>query len=124
MWTEDQICTTLINAAFKVHTTLGPGLLESAYEKCLAFEARKQGLTILTQVPLPLQYDGTIIDCGYRLDLLAEEKVIVEVKSIEKFDTIHLAQILTYLKLSGCKIGYLLNFNVSGLKNGIKRVIL
>ena len=124
MRSENEICSILIDSAFKVHTALGPGLLESAYEKCLAYEARKRGLSVLTQVPLPLLYDETIIDCGYRLDLLAEDKVIVEIKAVERFDKIHLAQILTYLKLSGCSIGYLINFNVSGLKNGIKRVIL
>ena len=121
---ENEIGARILDAAFQVHSFLGPGLLESSYEKCLAFELSSRGLTTNAQVPLPLIYRGFQLDCGYRIDLLVEDSVIVEVKAIEAFDDIHLAQILTYLKLSGKKLGYLLNFNVQKLKQGIKRVVL
>ena len=114
----------ILGCAFKVHTELGPGLLESAYEECLYYELKKSGLEVEKQKALPLIYQEIKLDAGYRLDLLIEEgKVIVEIKAIEAFTDVHTAQILTYLKLSKCTIGLLLNFNVSSLKNGIKRLI-
>ncbi len=115
---------TVLDCSFQVHTALGPGLLESAYEECLYYEIQQSGLNVLMQVRLPLVYKEVKLDAGYRIDLLVENKVIIEVKSIESLADIHLAQILTYLKLSGCKLGLLVNFNVSHLKDGIKRVIL
>lgn len=121
---ENNIGTILLDAAFAVHKELGPGLLESTYEACLSYETLQRGLTIETQVPLPVIYKEVKLDCGYRIDLRAESKVIVEVKSIEALHDIHLAQILTYMKLSNCKLGYLINFNVVKLKDGIKRVVL
>ena len=121
---ENEIGTLLLNAAYAVHKRLGPGLLESTYEACHAFESRERGLFIETQVALPVVYKEVKLDCGYRIDLLAERKVIVEVKAVETLNEVHLAQVLTYMKLSGCKLGYLINFNVKNLKDGIKRVIL
>lgn len=115
---------TVLDCSFKVHTALGPGLLESAYEECLYYELLKSGLSVQKQKPLPLVYEEVKLDAGYRVDLLVENKVIVEIKSVESLADIHMAQILTYLKLSGCKLGLLANFNVKHLKNGIRRVIL
>jgi len=120
----EKIFKTVLDCSFQVHTALGPGLLESAYEECLYYEIQQSGLNVLMQVRLPLVYKEVRLDAGYRIDLLVENKVIIEVKSIESLADIHLAQILTYLKLSGCKLGLLVNFNVSHLKDGIKRVIL
>ena len=120
----EKIFKTVLDCSFQVHTALGPGLLESAYEECLYYEIQQSGLNVLMQVRLPLVYKEVKLDAGYRIDLLVENKVIIEVKSIESLADIHLAQILTYLKLSGCKLGLLVNFNVSHLKDGIKRVIL
>lgn len=121
---ENEIGTLILDAAFKVHTELGPGLLESTYEACLCYECREMGMFIETQVPLPVIYKDVKLDCGYRIDLLAEKKVIVEIKSVESLNDVHLAQVLTYLKLSRCKLGYLINFNVAKLKTGVKRVVL
>jgi len=115
---------TILDSAFQVHTILGPGLLESAYEECLYFELLQAGLNVQKQKTLPLIYKDKKLDAGYRIDLLVEQKIIVEIKSVESFCDVHLAQILTYMKLSQCKLGLLLNFNVSHLKNGLKRVIL
>ena len=106
----------------KVHTILGPGLLESAYEECLFYELKKSGLKVEKQKPLPLIYEEVKLECGYRIDIIVENKIIVEIKSVESLNDLHLAQILTYLKLSKCKYGLLMNFNVLHLKNGIKRV--
>ena len=114
----------VLDCSFQVHTALGPGLLESAYEECLYYELLQSGLNVKKQIPLPLIYKEVKLDAGYRIDLLVENKVIVELKSIESLADIHMAQILTYLKLSGCKLGLLVNFNVKHLKDGIKRVIL
>ncbi|MDA3893039.1 MAG: GxxExxY protein [Salinivirgaceae bacterium] len=122
--TEDQISKIILDCAFKVHTRLGPGLLESAYRKCLAYELRKAGLSVEEEKPLPLIYDEIRMDCGYRLDLLVNSKVIVELKTVEAFNDVHQAQILTYMKLTDVKLGLLLNFYVKSLKNGIKRFIL
>ena len=121
---ENEIGTILLDAAFAVHKELGPGLLESTYEVCLSYESVQRGLFIETQVPLPVVYKEVKLDCGYRIDMRDERKVIVEVKSVEALNDVHMAQILTYMKLSGCKLGYLINFNVKLLKTGIKRVVL
>ncbi|HET9434068.1 MAG TPA: GxxExxY protein [Chitinophagaceae bacterium] len=121
---ENEIGTIILDAAFAVHRELGPGLLESTYEKCLGYESVQRGLMIETQIALPVVYKDVKLDCGYRIDMRANKKVIVEVKSVEALNDIHLAQILTYLKLSNCKLGYLINFNVVKLKDGIKRVVL
>ena len=121
---ENEIGTLILDAAFEVHKTLGPGLLESSYEHCLAYELLNKGLRTALQKPLPLVYKETKLECGYRIDLLVEDKVIVEVKAVEAIHDIHLAQVLTYLKLTNCKLGYLLNFNVVQLKSGVKRVVL
>jgi GxxExxY protein len=107
-----------------MHTALGPGLLESAYEECLLFELRQKGLLVEKQKALPLVYEGVTLDTGYRIDLLVENCVIVEIKAVEALNEVYLAQLLTYLKISGCKLGLLINFNVKHLKDGIKRVIL
>jgi GxxExxY protein len=122
--TEDQISKVILDCAFKVHTMLGPGLLESAYRTCLAYELRKAGLTVEEEKALPLIYDEIKLDCGYRLDLLVNSKVIVELKTVEAFNEVHQAQILTYMKLTEVKLGILLNFYVKSLKNGIRRFIL
>lgn len=114
----------LLDACFKVHKALGPGLLESSYELCLAYELQKSGLQVATQVPMPIRYEEVKLDAGYRIDLLVENSIVVEVKAVEDFHPVHLAQILTYLKLSGNRLGLLVNFNVGLLKNGIKRVVL
>ncbi|NOQ25009.1 MAG: GxxExxY protein [Bacteroidales bacterium] len=119
----EKIFKTILDCAFKVHTALGPGLLESAYEECLYYEIKKSGLKVEKQKSLPLVYEEIKLDAGYRVDLLVENKVVIELKSVEALADIHLAQILTYLKLSGCKLGLLVNFNVKHLKDGIKRVI-
>jgi GxxExxY protein len=113
----------IIDAAIKVHSTLGPGLLESAYEACLAHELRKRGIRVETQVTLPIEYDGIRLDAGYRIDLLVEGVVIVELKSVEKMNPIFEAQILSYLKLSHLHVGLLINFNVLHLKDGLKRSV-
>lgn len=120
---ENEIGDIVLGGAMKVHSALGPGLLESAYEICLAHEITKQGLSIKQQVLLPVQYNGLKLDAGYRLDLLVHNKVIVELKAVEKLLPIHMAQLLSYLKLSGCSLGYLLNFNVVHMKDGIKRIV-
>jgi GxxExxY protein len=113
----------VVDAAMKVHSTLGPGLLESAYEACLAHELRKRGLKVQTQAVLPIMYDGERLDAGYRIDLLVEELVIVELKTVARVLPIHEAQLLSYLKLSGCKVGLLINFHVRQLKHGITRLV-
>jgi GxxExxY protein len=117
----NNITGKIVDASIKVHTHLGPGLLESAYEACLAYELRQRGLDVDVQVPLPIRYGEVQLDVGYRLDLLVESCVIVELKSVEKMIPLYDAQLLSYLKLSGNRIGLLINFNVTHLKNGIKR---
>ena len=119
----DHITGNIIGAAIAVHRVLGPGLLESAYEACLAFELVERGLKIEQQKPLPVVYRKVELDCAYRLDLLVEGLVIVEIKSVDNLAPIHMAQLLSYLKLSGCKVGLLMNFNVKILKDGIRRVV-
>ncbi|MCX7986209.1 MAG: GxxExxY protein [Bacteroidales bacterium] len=120
---ENQITEIIIGKAIQVHKALGPGLLESAYEECLNYELLKSGLKVERQKGLPLIYEEVKLDCGYRVDLWVEKKVIVEIKSVETLNDIHMAQILTYLKLSGCKVGLLINFNVLRLMEGLKRVV-
>ena len=122
--TEDQISKIILDCAFKVHTKLGPGLLESAYRTCLAYELRKAGLFVEEEKPLPLIYEEIKLECGYRIDLLVNSKVIIELKTVEAFTDVHQAQTLTYMKLSGCHLGLLINFYVKSLKDGIKRFIL
>jgi GxxExxY protein len=119
---ENEVGDALLGAAMKVHSVLGPGLLESAYETCLVHELGQRGLDVKRQVALPLIYDGIKLDAGYRLDLLINDRIIVELKSVDKFLPIHTAQLLSYLKLSGLKLGYLLNFNVVHMREGIKRI--
>ena len=119
----NQLTEQILKCAFSVHSALGPGLLESAYEECLYYELLQSGLKVEKQKALPLVYREVKLDAGYRIDLLVENSVVVEIKSIEAFTDVHIAQVLTYLKLSGCKIGLLLNFNVTSLKNGIKRLV-
>ena len=119
----NEITEKVIGCAIKVHRALGPGLLESTYEVCLEHELVKEGLKVKTQVALPVVYDGLRLDAGYRIDMLVEDAVIVELKSIESLHPIHEAQVISYLKLSGKKIGLLINFNVKLLKGGIKRLV-
>ncbi len=121
--TENEISKIVFDCALKVHQALGPGLLESAYEECLFYELRQLDLIVEKQKPLPLIYKEVKLDIGYRVDLFIEKKFIVEIKSVESLNDIHLAQLLTYLRLSDCKLGFLINFNVKLLKDGIKRVI-
>lgn len=120
----EKVFKNILDCSFQVHTALGPGLLESSYEECLNYELIQAGLKVKKQQPLPLIYKDIKLNIGYRVDLLVENSVIVEIKSVEALADIHLAQILTYMKLSECKLGLLVNFNVKHLKNGIKRVIL
>jgi GxxExxY protein len=120
---ENEISSQIIGAAIEVHKHLGPGLLESSYEACLLFELRKRGVNVKSQVALPISYKGVQLEAGYRIDILVEEKVIIEIKTVEDFADIHLAQILTYLKLSKLKLGLLINFNSVKLVDGLKRVV-
>ncbi len=120
---ENELSRIVFDCALKVHQTLGPGLLESAYEECLFFELKKTGLKIEKQKPLPLIYEEIKLEIGYRLDIIIENKLILEIKSVDALNEIHFAQLLTYLKLTDCKLGLLLNFNVILIKNGIKRVV-
>ena len=119
---ENELSRSILDAAFRVHSALGPGLLEGAYEACLAYELRAEGFSVLTQVPLPLVYREVTLDIGYRLDLVVEDLVVIEIKSVDALAAIHQAQLLSYLKLSGKRLGLLINFNVVRLKDGIKRL--
>ncbi|MFZ2447947.1 MAG: GxxExxY protein [Syntrophobacteraceae bacterium] len=119
----NKITEEIIGAAIAVHRELGPGLLESTYEACLAYELDQRGLGVERQKALPVEYRGVRLDCGYRIDLLVEGSVVVELKAVEKLDSIHEAQLLSYLKLSGSPIGLLLNFNVTELRRGIRRLV-
>ena len=116
--------TQVLNSAFKVHSALGPGLLESAYEECLYFELREKGMGVEKQKPMPLIYQEVKLDVGYGLDLFIEKQIVVEIKSVESLNEVHLAQILTYMKLSNSNLGLLVNFNVRHLKDGIKRIVI
>ena len=120
----DELSKKVIGFALEVHKTLGPGLMESVYEKCLSFELTKAGLKYEIQKAIPVNYKGVQIDCGYRIDILVEGKLIVELKSVDKVLPLHQSQILTYMKLAGISTGLLLNFNVSKLKDGIQRFVL
>lgn len=120
----EELTSSILKCAYKVHSALGPGLLESAYEECLHYELDKAGLATVKQKPMPLVYENRKLDLGYRIDLLVEDKIVIEVKSVDALNPVHLAQLMTYLKLSGCRIGFLINFNVESLKTGIKRVIV
>jgi GxxExxY protein len=120
---EDSLSKEIIGAAIEVHRHLGPGLLESAYEHCLCRELSVRGIAFQQQLPLPIRYKGELLDCGYRLDIVVDSLVIVELKAVDALESIHNAQLLTYLKLSGCRLGLLLNFNVPVLRRGIKRIV-
>lgn len=122
--TENEISNKVIGCAIEVHRKLGPGLLESAYQECLCYELILQGLKVEREKPMPIIYKDIQINQGYRLDLLVEDKVVIEIKTVEAFKDVHLAQTLTYLKLGNYKLGLLLNFNVTVLREGIKRVVL
>ena len=119
----EEIAKIIVDSAIKVHRALGPGLLESAYQQCLAYELRKRGLRVDCEVTLPIVYDGQQIDTGYRIDMLVEECVIIENKAVDQILPIHQAQLLTYLKLRNCKLGFILNWNVRLMKDGIKRMV-
>jgi len=119
----EEVARQIVDAAIKVHRALGPGLLESAYQHCLAYELRKRGLRVDCEVTLPIVYDGQQIDAGYRIDMLVEDAVIIENKTVEQLLPIHQAQLLTYLKLRDCRLGFLLNWNVTLMKHGIKRMV-
>jgi GxxExxY protein len=119
----NKITEAIIGAAIEVHRTLGPGLLESAYEACLVYELQSKGLKVEQQKPVPVIYHQVKLDCGYRLDLLVEAQVIVEIKSVEEISPVHQAQLLSYLKLTGLHTGLIINFNVKLLKHGIQRLV-
>jgi GxxExxY protein len=119
-----ELTGSILRCAYKVHSKLGPGLLESAYEECFYYELEKAKLIVMKQKPMPLIYEEKKLELGYRIDLFVENKVVIEIKSVDTINPVHLAQLMTYLKLSKCKIGFLINFNVVSLKDGIKRVIV
>jgi GxxExxY protein len=121
--TENEISNKVIGLAIEVHSVLGPGLLESAYKECLYYKVNQSGVWVEKEKPMPLVYENVKLDCGYRIDLLIENKLIIEIKSVEALNDIHLAQTLTYMKLGNYKLGLLMNFNVLKLKDGIKRVV-
>ncbi len=120
---ENELSNKIIGLAIEVHTILGPGLLESAYKECLYYKTAKSGLFVEKEKPMPLIFEEVRLDCGYRIDLLVENKLVIEIKSVEGLNDVHLAQTLTYMKLGNYKLGLLLNFNVVKLKDGIKRVV-
>ena len=119
----ERLATIIVDACFKIHKKYGPGLLESAYQACLVYELKKRGLSVQAEVPLPLIYEEVKLDCGYRLDIVVENCILIELKSVEQLAPIHSAQIITYLKLSKMKMGFLVNFNVPLIKDGIKRFV-
>jgi GxxExxY protein len=119
-----ELTSSILQCAYKVHSALGPGLLESAYEECLHYELDKAGLEVKKQKSMPLVYEEMKLELGYRIDLMVESKVIIEIKSVDAVNPVHFAQLMTYLKLSKCRIGFLINFNVQSLKDGIQRIIL
>ncbi|MFN0030904.1 MAG: GxxExxY protein [Flavobacteriales bacterium] len=122
--TEEEISAIVLDKSIKVHKALGPGLYESVYEECLVYELKSHGLSFVRQKEIPVIYEGIRMELAYRCDLMIEEKVIVELKSVSGFDDLHIAQVLTYLKLTDCKLGLLINFNVELLKNGFRRIAL
>ena len=121
--TDYELTQRVIGCAMKVHSALDPGLLESAYQECLYFELIKAGFSVEKQKPMPLVYSAVKLECGYRVDIMIEKRLILEIKSVEAINDIHLAQFLTYLKLADCRLGLIMNFNVLHLRNGIKRVV-
>lgn len=120
----NEISGIILDCSYRIHSKLGPGLLESVYEECLAYELNKNGLSFHRQLGLPLVYDTIQLDCGYRCDFIVEDKIVIELKAVEAFNDVHMAQVLTYLKLTKCQLGLLINFNVAIMKNGFKRVAL
>ena len=120
---ENEIANKIIGLAIELHKALGPGLLESAYKECLFYKLQKDGLRVEKEKPMPLIFEEVKLECGYRIDLLVERRVVIEIKSVEALNDVHLAQTLTYMKLGNYKLGLLINFNVSLLKNGIKRLV-
>lgn len=120
---ENEISKIILDLAIKVHRKTGPGLLESAYQECLFFELKRKGLQVENQKTLPLIYEDIKLDAGYRIDLMVNDKVVIEIKSIDAIAPVHIAQVITYLKLSGAKLGILINFNVPLLKDGFKRIV-
>jgi GxxExxY protein len=124
MLVDENLTGRILGCAYTVHSALGPGLLEKTYEECLYYELRQNGFVVEKQKEIPLKYKDIWLEVGYRLDLLVENRIILELKAIESLHPVHVAQILTYLKLTGCQIGYLINFNVQSLKYGIKRFIV
>ena len=120
----DKVARALVDAGLKVHKALGPGLLESVYEHCLVYELESRGLSLQRQAALPVRYRDIVLDAGYRLDLIVEEMVVVEIKAVENLTRLHEAQILTYLRCSGCRVGLLMNFNVPLFKQGVRRLVL
>ena len=121
--TEDELAKIVFEAALRVHRKLGPGLLESAYLRCLAYEVGKTGVEVIIEKPLPLVYEEVKLEVGYRIDMLVGNKLIVEIKATEAINKVYLKQLLTYLQLSNCKLGLLINFNVVLLKDGVKRIV-
>jgi len=119
----EEIGRNIVHCAIKVHKTLGPGLLESVYQKCLAYELKQKGFKVDTEVLLPIQYKNIKIDAGYRIDMIIDDCIIIENKTVNEFIPIHIAQLLTYLKMKDCRLGFLLNWNVTLMKDGIKRVV-
>lgn len=120
---ENELSKIIIGSAIKVHQSLGPGLLENAYQECLFYELKNQNLNVIREKSMPVTYEEIKMDCGYKIDLLVENKVVIELKSVDKLNDVHKAQTLTYMKLGNYKLGLLINFNVSLLKSGIKRLI-
>jgi GxxExxY protein len=123
MLSENTISQQVIGMAMDIHSQLGPGLLESAYRECLFYDLRESGLIVIKELPLPIVYKNVHLDHGYRIDLLVEDKVVIELKTVDTLQDIHFAQVLTYLKLGNYKLGLLINFNVPSLKSGIRRVV-
>ena len=121
MFKEQELTGKILKCAYDVHSALGPGLLERVYEECLFYEMIESNLLVTRQEEMPIEYKGIEIEAGYRIDLFVENKIIIELKAVAELQPIHTAQLFTYLKLSGCKIGYLINFNVKSLRDGIKR---
>ncbi len=119
----EALATNIVDAAVKVHSALGPGLLESAYQRCLAHELRRRGIKTEVELPLPIAYDGLKIDAGYRIDLRVDRRIIVENKTVDHVLPIHEAQLLTYLRLSGCQVGFILNWKVRRMRDGIRRMV-
>ena len=120
---HEELTSQIIGAAIEVHRVLGPGLLESAYEVCMFKELEAHGLSVVAQVPIPVVYKGDRLDAGFRIDLLVEQRIVVELKAVEKLMPVHTAQLITYLKLSGHEVGLIINFNVPVLRDGIKRIV-